>query len=338
MGSHIAWNEFESAPLTSIEALPVRDCAQLVMATENTKSMIAAIVGNLLVAATKFLAAALSGSSAMLSEAIHSLVDTCNGGLMLYGMRRSRKPPDEHHPLGYGHELYFWTLVVGILIFGLGGGMSIVTGAMHIVEGKPAETAWWSYAVLGAAAIFESVSWYFGWRAFSKEQRRHRRGIMETIVVSKNPTTFSVLLEDTAALVGLVFAFLGISFSALLDIPWLDGLASILIGALLCISALIMVYESMGLLVGEGMEPATLAELRKIISADPAVQQVRDLLTLYLGPEDVLLAIDLRFHPDNDVHDIRNAVARFKKKIQARFPRIRRVCLDITSIDNNGSA
>src|SRR5258706_2526665 len=164
MGSHIAWNEFESAPLTSIEALPVRDCAQLVMATENTKSMIAAIVGNLLVAATKFLAAALSGSSAMLSEAIHSLVDTCNGGLMLYGMRRSRKPPDEHHPLGYGHELYFWTLVVGILIFGLGGGMSIVTGAMHIVEGKPAETACGSYAVLAAAAIFAGVAWYFaGW-------------------------------------------------------------------------------------------------------------------------------------------------------------------------------
>jgi cation diffusion facilitator family transporter len=294
--------------------------------------VIAAIVGNLLVAATKFLAAALSGSSAMLSEAIHSLVDTGNGGLMLYGMRRSRKPPDEHHPLGYGHELYFWTLVVGILIFGLGGGMSIVTGIMHIVGGKLPETAWWSYAVLGAAAVFEGTSWYFGWKAFRKEQR-DGRGILETIVASKNPTNFSVLLEDSAALLGLVFAFLGIFLSALLGIAWLDGAASIVIGALLCVSAVIMVYESMGLLVGEGVEPATLAELREIIGADADVKQVDGLLTLFLGPEEVLLAIDLRFRADTDVHDIRDAVSRFKASIQARFPRIRRICLDVTSID-----
>ncbi|HXF15728.1 MAG TPA: cation diffusion facilitator family transporter [Burkholderiales bacterium] len=301
------------------------------MAAETTQSVVAAIVGNLLVTATKLVAAAFSGSSAMLSEAIHSLVDSGNGVLMLYGMRRSLKPPDEHHPLGYGHELYFWTLVVGILIFGLGGGMSIVTGIMHMIGGKAPEAAWWSYAVLGAAGIFEGSSWYFGWKAFRKEQRQGR-GIMETIVVSKNPTTFSVLLEDTAALLGLVLAFAGIYFSALFNLPWLDGAASVLIGVLLCVSAVIMVYESMGLLVGEGMEPATLAELRRIVAADPAVQQVNHLLTLYLGPEDVLLAIDLRFRPDTDVHDIRAAVARFRKAIQDRYPRIRRICLDTTLI------
>lgn len=301
------------------------------MSAETTVSIIAAIVGNLFVTITKFLAAAFSGSSAMLSEAIHSLVDTGNGVLMLHGIRRSRKPPDKHHPLGYGHELYFWTMLVGILIFGLGGGMSIVSGVMHILAGKMPESAWWNYAVLGAAGIFEAGSWYFGWKAFRKEQR-HGRGIIETMVVTKNPTTFSVLLEDTAALLGLVFAFTGIYLSTLLNLPWLDGAASVLIGVLLCVIAVIMVYESMGLLVGEGMEPATLADLRRIVSADPAVQQVNHMLSLYLGPEDVLLAIDLRFRADTDVHDIRASVARFRTAIQERYPRIHRLCLDTTSI------
>jgi cation diffusion facilitator family transporter len=302
------------------------------MSTETIQSVIAAIVGNTLVALAKFIAAAFSGSSAMLSEAIHSLVDTGNGVLMFHGMRRSHKPADEHHPLGYGHELYFWTLVVGILIFGLGGGMSIVTGMMHILQHEAPAAEWWSYAVLGAAAVFEGISWYYGWKAFRKEQKRRGRGIVETIVASKTPTNFAVLLEDTAALVGLLFAFLGIYFSDRLNLPWVDGAASIAIGLLLCASAAILVYESMGLLVGEGMEPASIAELRKIVAADPAVQQVGKIVTLYIGPEEVMITIDLRFRPDIDVNDIRDAVARFRPRIQARFPRIRHVALDTASI------
>ena len=302
------------------------------MSAETTRSVIAAIVGNILVAVTKFIAAAISGSSAMLSEAIHSLVDTGNGGLMYYGMRRSRKPADEHHPLGYGHELYFWTLVVGILIFGLGGGMSIVTGIMHILHHDAPKASWWSYGVLAAAAVFEGGSWYFGWKAFRKEQKRRGRGIFETIVATKNPTNFAVLLEDTAALIGLLFAFLGIYLSDRLHLSWVDGAASIAIELLLCASAAILVYESMGLLVGEGMEAASVAELRKIVAADPAVQQVGKIVTLYIGPEEVMLTIDLRFRPDKDVDDIRDALARFKPKIQARFPRIRHIALDTASI------
>ena len=315
--------------------MQVNLATQSTMAAEATRSVVAALVGNLLVAGTKFLAAAFSGSSAMLSEAIHSLVDSGNGALMLVGMRRSRRPPDEHHPLGYGHELYFWTLVVGILIFGLGGGMSIVTGIMHIAHNTRPDAEWWSYAVLGAAALFEGIAWGFGWKAFRKEQRQRGRGILETIVVSKNPATFTVLLEDSAALLGLVFAFLGLFLSTRMGMPWLDGAASVLIGLLLCVSAAILVHESMGLLIGEGMEPATVADLRKIISADPAVERVNNLLTLYLGPEDVLLAIDLRFRADTDVQDSRKAIARFKGQIQARYPKIRRVCLDTASISSD---
>ena len=300
------------------------------MAAETKAAVVAAIAGNLLVAATKFIAAASSGSAAMLSEAIHSLVDTGNGGLLLYGMHRSRKPPDEAHPLGYGHELYFWTLVVGVLIFGLGGGMSIVTGLEHISAAAPPENPGWSYAVLAASMVFESVSWYFGWKAFRVERRG--RGIVETIRLSKNPSTFAVLLEDSAALLGLAFAFIGIYLSVKLNAPWIDGASSVLIGALLCLTATVMVRESMGLLIGEGVEKGTLVALRNIICQDSAVEHVDKLLTVYLGPEDVLLAIELRFRPGTTALEIRHSVSRFKQAIRERFPRIRRIYLDTASI------
>jgi cation diffusion facilitator family transporter len=300
------------------------------MAAETRKSMLAAIVGNVLIAITKFIAAAFSGSAAMLSEAIHSLVDTGNGALMLYGLRRSRKPPDDEHPFGYGHELYFWTLIVGMLIFALGGGISIVTGYMHLHRERPPEDIGWSYAVIAAAMVFEAITWYYGLKAFRKE--RGDRGIVETIRLTKNPGTFAVLLEDTAALLGLVIAFFGIYLSRALDAPWMDGASSMLIGALLCLTAFVLVFESMGLLVGEGVQKSTLRTLRAIICADPAVETVDKLLTLYLGPEDIMLAIDVKFHADTTAEEIRLSVSRFRQAIQAAHPRIRRVFLDTGSI------
>jgi cation diffusion facilitator family transporter len=282
------------------------------------------------VAACKFAAAAFSGSSAMVSEAIHSLVDTGNSGLILYGIRSSGRAPTAEHPFGHGHELYFWTLVVGILIFAVGGGMSVVTGIQHVIQRTEPEETFWNYAVIGVAAAFESVSWYYGLQAFRAERRG--RGIVETIRKSKDPTSFAVLFEDSAALIGLAFAFLGIFFSARLNAPWIDGASSVLIGTLLCIVASVMVYESKGLIVGEGVERKTLEELRALIRADPAVERVDQLLTMYLGPDEVLLAIELRFRSHTTVHDIRAAVARLKTDIRRRFPRIRRIFLDSASI------
>ena len=300
------------------------------MARESTKAVIAAIAGNVAIAACKAIAAALFGSAAMLSEAIHSLVDTGNGGLMLYGKRRSRKPADNDHPFGYGHELYFWTLVVGILIFAIGGGMSIVNGALHILHATPAEATVWNYAVLAVAAVFEGISGYFGLRAFRKEQRG--RGIVETIQRSKDPMTFSVLLEDSAALLGLAIAFAGLFASDRLDMPWIDGVASILIGALLCGIALVMVYESKELLIGEGVERKTARALREMISAEPAVEAVGKLGTLYLGPDEVMLAIEVRFRRDKSASDTRHAIARITRGIRERYPRIQRVYLDASAI------
>lgn len=300
------------------------------MAGESTRAVIAAIVGNLAIAICKFAAAGFSGSAAMLSEAIHSLVDTGNDALMLYGIHSSRKPADADHPFGYGHELYFWTLVVGILIFALGGGMSVLTGIVHVINDTPAEASLWNYAVLAIAAVFEGASWYFGWRAFRKEQRG--RGVVETIRISKDPTTFAVLLEDSAALVGLAVAFAGIYASHRFSMPWLDGASSILIGMLLCAIALVMVYESKGLLIGEGVERGTTQGLRALISADPAVRGIGKLATMYLGPDDIMLAVEVHFHDDNSLDDTRRAIGRMTDAIRDRYPRIRHVFLDALSI------
>ncbi|HET9863913.1 MAG TPA: cation diffusion facilitator family transporter [Steroidobacteraceae bacterium] len=303
------------------------------MAGETKRAVFAAIAGNLAIAVTKFIAAAASGSAAMAAEAIHSLVDTGNGGLMLYGMHRSRRPPDDEHPFGYGHEFYFWALIVGVLIFALGGGMSIATGLWRILSPHAPENLGWNLVVLGFATVFEGVSWYYGLKAFRSERRG--RGIFETIHLSKNPANFAVLLEDSAALLGLVFAIVGLLLSEHLHAPWIDGASSVLIGVLLCAMAFVMVFESKGLLVGEGVERQTLAELREIVTRDAAVEHVGKLTTLYLGPEEVVLVIELRFRAGMDIAAIREAIERMKGEIQARFPRIRRIFLDSASTTPN---
>ncbi len=298
------------------------------MGAESRKAVVAALAGNLAIAVSKGIAAALSGSAAMLSEAIHSFVDTGNGALMLVGIHRSQKPPDADHPFGFGHELYFWTLMVGVLIFGLGGGMSIVTGVLHIRADAPIGDLAWNYAVLVVAAAFEGMSWRYGWRAFSVERRG--RGIVETIIETKDPTTFSVLLEDSAALLGLVFAFLGIFFGNLLGMPWLDGAASILIGILLCAVAAVMVNESRALLVGEGVSKATLEGIRALALADSCVHDVGRLRSLYFGPDEVMLVMEVHLRDDSGVVEVREAMARLKNAIREKYPKIKRVFFDVT--------
>jgi cation diffusion facilitator family transporter len=300
------------------------------VAQEAKTAVVAAILGNLAIAITKFFAAAISGSSAMLSEAIHSLVDTGNGALILLGIRNSRKPPDVEHPFGHGRELYFWTLMVGVFIFGVGGGMSVYEGLTHISHPTTIEDAKWSYIVLGLSAVFESISWYFGWKAFSKERRG--RGVLEVIHSTKDPTSFSVLLEDSAALLGLAIALLGIFLSQLLHQPYFDGGASILIGLLLCGIATLMIYESRGLLIGEGVDRKTLSDLRAIVEADEDVAHVQHLHTIYQSPRTVLLVIELRFDDTISAVEVRKAVRRLEATIQERFPEIKYVFFGAESV------
>lgn len=301
------------------------------MASESRTAILAAVAGNLAIAATKFVAASFTGSSAMLSEAIHSLVDTGNGGLMLLGQRRSRKPPDFDHPFGHGRELYFWTLIVAVLIFAVGGGMSVYEGIVHVRHPSTQESAGWSYAVLGLAFVFEGTSWLFGWRAFSAE--RGRRGVFEAIHDSKDPTSFSVLLEDSAALVGLVLAFLGIFLGRTFGVPQLDGAASAVIGLLLCAVAVVMAYESKGLLVGEGLGREELKGLRALVERDPSVESVQHLYTVYQGAHEALLAIELHFRPTLSAVEIRRAVSRLKRDVKAAQPDIVRVYFGAESLE-----
>ncbi|HYK19909.1 MAG TPA: cation diffusion facilitator family transporter [Pyrinomonadaceae bacterium] len=294
----------------------------------------AAIAGNLAIATTKFVAAAFTGSSAMLSEAIHSTVDTGNGGLMLLGLRQSRKPPDSDHPFGHGHELYFWTLVVGVLIFGVGGGMSTYEGIQHILHPVLPENPAWSYSVLGIAIVFEATTWLFGWKAFSAE--RGGRGVLETIHDTKDPSSFTVILEDSAALLGLVFAFLGIFLGRQFGLPYLDGVASVSIGLLLCAVAVVMVYESKGLLIGEGLDSETLKSIRMLVEADQAVERVRHLHTMYLGPHEVLLTIELRFKSSISALEVRKAVRRMKEVIQSQDSDITQVFFGAESVGEEG--
>jgi cation diffusion facilitator family transporter len=294
----------------------------------------AAVAGNVAIAITKFVAAAFTGSSAMLSEAIHSVVDTGNGGLMLLGVHKSRKPPDADHPFGHGHELYFWTLVVGVLVFAVGGGMSTYEGIMHILHPVLPENPAWNYWVLGVATVFEGTTWLFGWKAFSAE--RGRRGVLQTIHETKDPSSFTVLLEDSAALLGLLFAFFGIFLGQQLDLPYLDGVASVVIGLLLCSVATLMVYESKGLLIGEGLDPQALKSLRGLVEADPAVENVRHLHSMYLGPHEVLLTIELRFDSQLSVGEMRKGIGRLKTAIQSEHPDVKQVFFGAESLSEDG--
>jgi cation diffusion facilitator family transporter len=300
------------------------------MASESKTAIMAAVAGNLAIAVTKFIAVAFTGSAAMLSEAIHSVVDTGNGGLMLFGVYKSRKPPDFDHPFGHGRELYFWTLIVAILVFAIGGGMSVYEGITHISHPSPVRDPIWSYVVLGVATVFEGVSWLFGWKAFSLE--RGQKGVFEAIHTSKDPTSFSVFLEDSAALLGLLFAFLGVFLGRQLGLAYLDGAASLVIGVLLCVVAGVMVYESKGLLVGEGLDRETLKEVRALVEVDAAVERVQHLHTLYLGAHEVLLTIELRFHSTISALEVRRSVARLKSNIQTRHPDIKRIFFGAESI------
>jgi len=292
-------------------------------ASESKLAIAVAILGNVAIAITKFIAAFITGSSAMISEGIHSFVDTGNGALMLLGLRQSQKPPDAEHPFGYGKELYFWSLIVSFGIFAVGCGMSIYEGLTHLLHPEPLTNPFWNYVVLGFAFLFEGISWVFGWRAF--RVAKGRRGILQAIHESKDPSTFLVFLEDSAALLGLFIASLGIFFGHLWNNPYADGSASVLIGLLLGVISIFLAQESKGLLIGEGMDKETLKRIRKIVEDDADVEHVHQVLTMHFGPQEVLLTLEVKFRDELSAVGVREAVARLHKIVRQQHPEINRV-------------
>ncbi len=272
----------------------------------------------------------MTGSSAMLSEAVHSLVDTGNQTLLLYGIKRSGKPADEKHPFGYGMELYFWTFVVAILIFGLGAGVSIFEGIKKIQHPEVVTDTFVNYIVLGIALVFEAVAWFIAFKEFRGSQGK--RGIIQTVRDSKDPTVFTVLFEDSAAMLGLLVAFAGIWLAEYLQLPVLDGVASVIIGIILAITASLLAYESKGLLVGEGADKEVVGVIREIVNQENGIISINETLTMHMGPQDVLLNLSLDFSDNLSSPEVEAIISRLESKIKAEYPQIQRIFIEAQSI------
>ena len=286
----------------------------------------AALAGNLAIAVTKFGAAVFTGSSAMLSEAIHSVVDTGNQALLLYGMYRAGLPADARHPFGYGKELYFWSFVVAILIFGLGAGFSIYEGMHGILQPTPVQNAMVSYVVLGFSLVFEGGAGFLALRQFLRE--KGDMGFFEAVRRGKDPALFTVLFEDSAAILGLIIAMVGIFLGQQLQLPWMDGAAAVAIGLLLAGVALFLAYECKALLIGEAAEPEVVEGCRALLNGDRRVVRVASVRTMHLGPQEILLAADLDFADGLTSSEVEEATGELEMKLRENFPDVRRIYLE----------
>lgn len=291
------------------------------MATSSSKKVVyAALLGNMLAATTKAVAAVWTGSSAMLSEAVHSFADTGNEVLLLYGMHRAGRRPDLGHPLGYGREVYFWSFIVALLIFALGSGVSIYEGISHISHPERIEDAFVNYIVLGLSFLFESGSWWVAFKSF--REAKGDLGYFEAIRRSKDPPSFITLFEDSADLVGILIAAAGIFAAASLGLPVLDGVASILIGLVLGGTAVLLARESKSLLIGEQADPELTRSILAIAGNEASVSRANGLLTVQLAPDQIVAALSLEFANDVRAREIEESVIAIEQKVRAAHPEV----------------
>lgn len=299
------------------------------MASGSKKVIYAAMIGNGLIAIAKFVGAAITGSSAMLSEGIHSVVDTGNQGLLLYGIARSKRPADEKHPFGYASEIYFWAFIVAILIFSIGAGISMYHGIEKVLHPHPVEDPSINYIILILAMIFEGFAWWVAYREFSKIQGK--KGLFQAVQESKDPTIFTVLFEDTAAMLGLIVALVGIWLSIQLNMPVLDGVASILIGLILAGTAILLALETKGLLIGEAAAPEIVDEIRSIVSAQSSIVAMNEIRTLHRGPNDVLLALSVDYQDTIPAGEVERTNTELELAIKSKFPVVKRLFIEVQS-------
>ncbi|OKH26951.1 cation transporter [Nostoc calcicola FACHB-389] len=304
------------------------------MATDSSKKTIFAAMGsNLAIAITKFIAASITGSSAMISEGIHSVVDTGDQLLLLLGISRSQKPANDSHPFGYGQELYFWTFIVAILIFAIGGGMSIYEGITHLINPSPLEDPKWNYIVLGVAILLEGYSWTVALKEFLPTKRK--QNFWQAIKNSKDPTVITILFEDTAAILGLFVALIGIFLGHLFNNVYFDGIASIIIGIILAVVAMVLARESKGLLVGESADPQTIANIRYLSKTEPGVKEVIRVLTMQLAPKEVLLNLEIQFSHNLTGEEIALTVESLEANIRQKHPEIKQIFIEAKSLTSS---
>ena len=300
---------------------------------QNKRVIYAALAGNSVIAITKIAAASYTGSSAMLSESIHSIVDTGNQALLLYGMRRAGRPADELHPFGYGREIYFWAFVVAILIFAVGAGVSVYEGIHKVQHPTAIRHVGINYIVLSIAMVFEGGAWWIAFRAF--DSTRGKRSLLAAVLDSKDPSIFTVLLEDTAAMLGLLIAFVGIALGQALGIPELDGCASIAIGCILAGAAMLLARETKGLLIGEGADPAVIEEIKRVLGTQSAIERVNEILSMHQGPDDILVNVSVEFRDGLEIGAIERHTSAIEREIKARIPGARRVFIEAQTTEDH---
>jgi cation diffusion facilitator family transporter len=298
---------------------------------DSRRVIYAAIVANLGIAAAKFVVAALSGSAAMLAEGIHSAVDTGNELLLLLGERRSARPADQRHPFGYGKVLYFWALVVALSMFSLGGGLSIYHGIASIRHPAPLQDAGWNYLVLAVAALFDGYSWNVSRQALNRV-RKPGASLWQAVHASKDASVFTVFIEDSAALLGNAVAACGIGLGQLTGNPYCDPAASIVIGLLLVAAAFALARETGALLVGESMDREQIRLLRELIARDPGIASVGELLTMQLGPDEVLLNAAVMFRRGLRIDEVERVIERLEKAIAESHPTIKHIYYESAAI------
>jgi cation diffusion facilitator family transporter len=295
------------------------------------KVLYAAIAANLAIAACKFVAAVFTRSSAMLAEAVHSTVDTGNELLLLLGLKRSQRPPDPLHPFGHGKVLYFYSLLVAVYIFAVGALLTVYQGIWRLRHPQPSLHLGWNYALLALAAAFELYSWRISYRELLLSKDPDET-IWQEIIGSKDPTIFTVFLEDSAGLIGAVLAFLGIFLGQVLHSRYFDPAASILIGLLLAAVALLLGRESGALLVGERTNRARIRRVKRILEEDPAVEAVGVILTMQMGPDQVLLAVEIRFRRGLDVQQVESTIDRLEARIRQQEPTLEKIFIEPDSL------
>jgi cation diffusion facilitator family transporter len=296
------------------------------MASSSKKVIIAALTGNFLIALTKFMAFFVTKSSAMLSEGVHSVVDTGNQILLLYGMHRAKKPADEQFPFGHGKEVYFWGFIVAIMIFTVGAGVSIYKGIHHLLHPTIIQNPTLNYIVLACAMLFEGAAWYFALTEFTKTKGKW--GYLEAVHRGKDPSMFVVLFEDSAAMLGIVVAFLGILLSQITGNPYYDGVASVIIGLILAGTAAWLAYEIKGLLIGESARPEIVKGVKEIAKSYPKIKHVNEILTLHMGPDFILLNLSVDFADSLLAGDLEDTISRLDRQIKQAYPKIKRIFVE----------